>query len=133
METIRINKCEGYLWWSDQQEPQVYADVELDISLDATKNPFVVEGQLYDKKEHTSYSVKYIDGQYHINIYKVEDADFTNPNNETKNYLSNRMGDHWLKFLRYWEEKEDENCMNMPVLTFTKNVFVGFKEKEDIL
>lgn len=133
METIRINECEGYLWWSDQQEPQVYDGDVLDICLDETKNPFVVEGQIYDKKEKKSYSIKYADGQYIINIYKIENQDLANSNNEKKCYLSNRMGDRWLKFLRYWEEKEDENCMNMPVLTLTKNVFVGFKEKEDTL
>jgi CRISPR type III-associated protein (TIGR04423 family) len=44
------------------------------------------------------------------------------------------MDDRWLKFIRYWEEKEDRNCMDMPVLTLTKNVFIGFDErKEDIL
>lgn len=133
METIKINQCEGYLWWSDQQEPKVYQDEAIDICLDETKNPFVVEGQLYDKGEKKSYSIKYVDGQYLINIYEVKDEDFNNPDNETKCYLSNRMVDKRLKFLRYWEEKKDENCMGMPVLTFTKNVFVGFKEKEEKL
>ncbi len=128
METIKINKCEGYLWWSDQQEPKVYQDEQIDIILDETKNPFVVEGQLYDKEEKKSYSIKYVDGQYLINIYEVEDSDLTNMDNESKRFLSNRMGGRWLEFLRYWEEKNDENCMGMPVLTFTKNVFVGFKD-----
>ena len=133
MKTIKINKCEGYLWWSDQQEPKVYDGDALDMCFDETKNPFVVEGQLYDNEEKKSYSIKYIDGQYLINIYKVEAGDLTNKDNELKIFLSNRMGGRWLKFLRYWEEKEDENCMGMPVLTFTKNVFVGFKEKEEVL
>lgn len=133
METIKINKCEGYLWWSDQQEPKIYEGESLDLCFDETLNPFVVEGQLYDKEEKKSYSIKYVDGQYLIYINKVEDNDLTNPDNETKCYLSNRMGDRWLRFLRYWEEKEDENCMNMPVLTLTKNVFIGFKEKEEQL
>lgn len=133
METIKINKCEGYLWWSDQQEPKVCQDEAIDLCLDETKNPFVVEGQLYDKETKESYSIKYVDGQYLINIYKVTDEYLVNSVNEIKCYLSNRMGDRWLRFLRYWEEKEDENCMGMPVLTFTKNVFIGFKEKEDIL
>lgn len=132
METIKINKCEGYLWWSDQQEPKVYQDEQIDIILDETKNPFVVEGQLYDKEEKKSYSIKYVDGLYLINIYKVEAGDLTNKDNEPKCFLSNRMGGRWLKFLRYWEEKKDENCMDMPVLTFTKSVFIGFKEKEEI-
>ena len=133
MEAIKINKCEGYLWWSDQQEPKVYQDEAIDICLDETKNPFVVEGQLYDKEEKKSYSIKYVDGQYLINKYKVEEDDLTNPDNETKCYFSNRMENKWLKFLRYWEEKEDKNCMGMPVLTLTKHVFIGFKEKEEII
>ncbi len=133
MKTINIKNCEGYLWWSDQQIPRVYQDESLDICLDETKNPFVVEGQLYDKECCTSYSVKYVDGQYVIKEYKVVEQDFANPDNERKYFFSNRMDGRWLKFLRYWEEKEDENCMGMPVLTFTKNVFVGYKEKEEIV
>lgn len=133
METIKINKCDGYLWWSDQQQSEVYQDAVLDQCLDETKNPFVVEGQLYDKEGKESYSIKYVDGKYFVKKYKVEDADLTNPDNEIKCYLSNRMGDKWLKFLRYWEDENDVNCMNMPVLTFTKNVFIGFKEKEDVI
>lgn len=133
METINIKNCEGYLWWSDQQVPQVFQNEALDISLDENKNPFVVEGQLYDKESQKSYSIKYVDGQYLINRFKVEEQDFVSPDNELKNFLSNRMDGRWLKFLRYWEEKEDGNCLGMPVLTFTKNVFVGFKEKEEIV
>lgn len=132
METIKINKCDGYLWWSDQQEPEVYQDEKIDKCLDENKNPFVVEGLLYDKEGKKSYSIKYIDGRYIIGEFDVNDSDLSNPDNEIKCYLSNRMGDRWLKFLRYWEAKEDKNCMEMPVLTLTKNVFIGFKEKEEI-
>lgn len=133
MKTINIKNCEGYLCWSDQQIPQVYQNDALDICLDEATNPFVVEGQLYDKECRQSYSIKYVDGQYLITKYNVAEWDFANPDNERKYFFSNRMDGRWLKFLRYWEEKEDENCMGMPVLTFTKNVFVGFKEKEEIV
>ena len=132
METIKINKCGGYLWWSDQQKPKVYQDESIDICLDEAKNPFVVEGQLYDEENKVSYSIKYVDGQYLINKYKVDESDFTNPDNQIKSYLSNRMDDRWLKFLSYWEEKKDANCMGMPVLTLTKNVFIGFDERKEI-
>ncbi len=132
METIQINKCEGYLWWSDQQKPKVYQDELIDICLDETENPFVVEGLLYDEENKESYSVKYVDGLYLINKYKVDESDFINIDNEEKSYLSNRMDDRWLKFIRYWEEKEDRNCMDMPVLTLTKNVFIGFDERKEI-
>ena len=60
-----------------------------------------------------------------------------NPDNQIKTYLSNRMGDKKLQFLRYWEEVPDEdnyrdssNPKGLPVLTQTKNVFVGFKKQE---
>ena len=132
METIQINKCEGYLWWSDQQKPKVYQDELIDICLDETENPFVVEGLLYDEENKESYSVKYVDGLYLINKYKVDESDFINLDNEEKSYLSNRMDDRWLKFLNYWEEKKDANCMGMPVLTLTKNVFIGFDERKEI-
>lgn len=128
MEHIKIDKCEGYLWWSDQEQPKVYQNEALDICFDETKNPFVVEGQLYDKEEKKSYSIKYVDGQYLINIYEIKDEDFNDSDNETKCYLSNRMGDRWLKFLRYWEPKEDPNCEGLKVLKLTKNVFVGFND-----
>lgn len=127
MNTIKINKCQGYLWWSDQQNPKVYQNEEIDIYFDESKNPFVVEGQLFDTVAMKSYSIKYVDGKYHILSFDVSDNDFINPDNEIKEFLSNRMGDRLLKFLRYWEPKEDNNCLGMPVLTLTKNVFVGFK------
>ena len=76
METIKINKCEGYLWWSDQQKPKVYQDELIDICLDEAKNPFVVEGQLYDEENKESYSIKYVDGQYLINIYLLHHLRF---------------------------------------------------------
>ena len=121
METIKINKCEGYLWWSDQQTPAVYQDESIDNCLDEAQNPFVVEGQLYDKEEMKSYSIKFVDGQYLINKYKVDESDFINLDNEEKSYLSNRMDDRWLKFLRYWEEKEDEKDEADRVLPGTRH------------
>lgn len=130
MEKYKIEKCEGYLWWSDQQAPKVYDGDALDLCFDETKNPFVVEGQLYDVEEKKSYSIKYVDGKYLIKIYEVEDLDFSNADNEIKCYLSNRMGGRWLKFLRFWEptEEGDENCEGISPLVISKNVFVGFKK-----
>lgn len=128
MEPIMINKCQGYLWWSDQQKPEVFQNEKFERSFDENKNPFVVEGQLYDVDNNMSYSIKFVDGKYLIKSFDVTEDDFSNPDFETKEYLSNRMGGRWLKFLRYWEETKDENCKGMKVLTLTKNVFIGFKE-----
>ena len=140
MGRISINETyqyEGYLWMSDQEEPKVFENQPVALPRE-DDNPFVVEGQLFNKKHGLSYSIKYVDGEYIIQEYTVTEADKNNPNNEKKAYLSNRMGGRWLQFLRYWEEILDEdnykdvaNPEGLPVLTQTKNVFIGFKEKED--
>ena len=131
METIKINKCEGYLWWSDQQKPAVYQDESIDNCLDEAQNPFVVEGQLYNIDEKKWYGIKYVDGQYIIKKYQVKDDDLSNTDNEIKCYLSNLMDGRWLKFLRFWEptEEGDKNCEGMKPLVITKNVFIGFKSR----
>ena len=142
MGKIRINEIksltyEGYLWMSDQEDPTVYENDSVTLPIEGA-NPFVVEGQLYNRTEGLSYSIKYVDGQYIVLEYKVTEADVKNPDNQVKTYLSNRMGDKKLQFLRYWDEVPDEdnytdndNPNGLPVLTQTKNVFIGFKKKEE--
>ena len=126
IKDIQSLEYEGYLWMSDSEEPEIYDYRK--VELPQTDNPFVVEGQLYNKEKGVSYSIKYVDGHYIVIEHIVVDKDLSNQCNELKTYLANRMGDRWLKFLRYWEEKKDENCMNMPVLSLTKTVFIGFKD-----
>lgn len=131
MARISINDIkpltyEGYLWMSDQEEPRIYVNQPIEIP--ATTNPFIVEGQLYNQEKGLSYSIKYVDGQYIVQEFIVTEEDLKNSYNEQKEYLANRMDEKWLKFLRYWEKKKDANCMGMPVLTQTKNVFIGFKK-----
>ena len=142
MGKIRINEIktltyEGYLWMSDKENPTVYENESVTLPEEDT-NPFVVEGQLYNEKEGLSYSIKYVDGQYIVQEYEVTETDMKSPNNQVKTYLSNRMGDKKLQFLRYWEEvldednyKDSDNPNGLPVLTQTKNVFIGFKKKEE--
>ena len=139
IDEIKNLNYEGYIWLSDREKPTVYEGKPVILPKEG-ENPFVVEGQLYNKTEGLSYSIKYVDGQYIIQEYSVTEADMKNKDNEVKEYMSNRMGDKWLKFLRYWEEipdednyKDDNNPNGLPVLTQTKNVFIGFKEKEELL
>ena len=139
IKDIKPLTYEGYLWLSDQEMPFVYENDSVSLPMEGA-NPFIVEGQLYNKTEGLSYSIKYIDGQYIVQEYEVTEADVKNPDNQVKTYLSNRMGDKKLQFLRYWEEvfdednyKDDNNPKGLPVLTQTKNVFIGFKKKEDTI
>ena len=126
----------GYLWWSDKEEPELLIDGHVPDKLPVDgENPFVVEGQLYNENEGISYSIKYVDGQYIINKYTNIQEDLKNTDHQVKEYLSNRMGSRWLKFLRYWEETYNQDTdgitNTLPVLTQTTNVFIGFKEKEE--
>ena len=123
-------KYEGYLWLSNSKAPKVYENQPIDIELKEGMMPFVVEGQLYCQTEQTSYSIKYVDGEHVVSEFDkvcIEDA---KGDIELKTYLSNRMDDRLLCFLRYWEPsaKGDENCEGMKPLVITKNVFVGFKK-----
>lgn len=137
IKDIKPHTYEGYLWMSDQENPTVYENDSVTLPEEGA-NPFVVEGQLYNETAGLSYSIKYVDGQYIVQEYEVTEADKANQDNQFKTYLSNRMGDQKLQFLRYWEEVLDEdnykdgnNPNGLPVLTQTKNVFIGFKKKEE--
>lgn len=136
IKDIRSLAYEGYLWMSDQENPTVYENDSVTLPEDGA-NPFVVEGQLFNEKEGLSYSIKFVDGHYIVLEHKVTEEDMKNPDNQVKIYLSNRMGDKRLQFLRFWEEIPDEDNytdsnspQGLPVLTQTKNVFIGFKKKE---
>ena len=138
MDNIRINNTmQGYLWMSDQDAPYVYdkgtiskdekecSHAPFDLDFSKAQNPFIVEGQLYDETQGISYSIKFVDGKYLVKIYQVDNADLHKTTVEVKEYLSNRMGDRWLRFLRYWEEDIEDECVrNMPVLKLQKEVFI---------
>ncbi len=134
VKEINITKdFQGYIWMSDQSKPEMFdCDKERLLILDNNKNPFVIEGQLYDKTHKKSYSVKYVDGEYLVMPYDVTDNEVKNANS----YFPNRMTKK-LFFYQRWEvikdkkskEKGDEYCENMPVLEPTGFVFVGFGEQ----
>lgn len=128
---IEKSEYEGYLWYSDNTEPKVYLGNEsFELELDDNKNPFVIEGQLFDGKK--SYSIKYADGQYYVNSFDVKSSDFNSK--DEKEYIPNsRMKDvNKIKFLQRWKTQEDELCEGMEVLQPAELVFIGFdKKKED--
>ena len=155
METINIIDCNGYLWWSNQESPEIFEGEDKAITLDEKSNPFIIEGQLFGTivneqegpRRNVSCSIKYVDGKYLVYKNDIDSAllDLDEGKQksitlkdeeredvpcivERKDYLSNRMDGKWLKFLRYWEAKPDENCEGMSAFAITKNVFIGFKK-----
>jgi CRISPR type III-associated protein (TIGR04423 family) len=127
---IKKSNYQGYLWYSDKKTPESFSNKEYGaFELDATKNPFIIEGQLYDSENRISYSIKYVDGEYFINEYKVEEADLKDNDNKVS-YKAHRMGKGVvLEFLQYFREVEDELCEGMKVLQPAEKVFIGFKVK----
>ena len=124
----KIEKAEysGYLWKSDQKEPEIIFHEEREFEFHDNDNPFVVEGFLYDGK--TSYSIRYVDGRHIVNKFILSELpkEFT-----PQTYIPNFKGVSGLEFRQYWEPKPDELCEGMEVLKPAQFVFVGFKSKEE--
>lgn len=120
---------EGYLWWSHQTSPNVLNDEPIS-QLPEGKNPFIIEGQLYDDKNKKSYSIRFIDGGYMVKSFdlnNLKELEFID-----KQYLPNRLdGVKQLCFKEFWRPVEDKLCEGMDVLQPAEIVFVGFKYKEE--
>lgn len=136
MKTNNIEEgiYEGYVWKSDKDTPE-RIDGKYSEELDPTKNPFIIEAQLFNKDKGVSYSVKYVDGQYVCQRYVVDPLDYNRENVEIKNYQSNRIKGEkvGMQFLRYWREAEDVDnlCCGMKTLQPAELVFVGFIYKQE--
>lgn len=121
---------EGYVWMSDKTTPDVIEGAMDEVELSPDKNPFIIESRLFDTTARTSYSVKYVDGEYQAFRYdpdemlKEKDMEV-----ESKRYLPNRMEDvKALYFLRFWRGVKDSLCEDMEVLQPSELVFVGFQK-----
>lgn len=132
---IKKAKYIGYLWKSDQQEPEVLqGDKEFSISLNDGENPFVIEGNLWDPADparKNSISIKFVDGNYIVKHHTLTDEDLKNSDtHKKKTYIAHRLeGVQQLEFMQFWkEEKNEENefCEGMTTLIPDKLVFVGF-------
>ena len=127
VNSIKSGNYEGYIWRSNAQTPKlIVGDFKEDLSV---KNPFIIEGQLYDKAKRVSYSIKFVDGEYIIKEYRLDDlkdADYTE-----QTFYANRRDDKRLLFYQYWKEEPDDLCEGMKVLQPKELVFVGFNDKEE--
>lgn len=136
IKAIPVGSYQGYTWKSDSPVPTIYNrkptedNILEDIILNDEDNPFIIEAQMYDIDNNTSYNVKYVDGKYTAIKYSEIDAD-GNDTFSLVSYLGNRMDGHNLLFRRYWIEEDDEICEGMKVLQPSSLVFVGFKERKE--
>ena len=123
---IEKSKYQGYLWYSDNKEPQVLNNEVFELEIADNANPFVIEGQLFDGQK--SISIKYVDGKYYVNTYDLDDLDGVK---QEQMFFSHRMADRKLYFKQFWQPVNDEQCEGMQVLQPAELVFVGFYDKED--
>lgn len=130
--TIEKGMYEGYMWMSDASSPQIYDGTkEVAFELDDSANPFVIEGNLWDKSRRMSVCVRFVDGAYHVRTVNVTEEDERSQDNSEKTFVAHRLkGVKALRYLQYWTESKDAFCENMPVLRPDKLVFVGFKYVE---
>lgn len=127
METINIDKCTGYVWYSDQTSPKVYQNEPLVLTLNEKENPFVVEANFTDGE--TSHSIRYVDGKYIHHSHSLSDpSEYT----EIRVFPQSMPSVYKMLFRRYWIAEEDALCNGWPVLQPSELVFVKFiEEKED--
>lgn len=145
MEHIEAAKYEGYLWYSNEKEPKVFDGSEMvpEINLDEKKNPFIIEGNLWDADNLKSKMIRYVDGEYIVRRPKVDEEELKEGISSSqaygsdiattrKDYLAHRIGGvKCLSFLQYWKAEADEMCEGMQVLRPLKLVFIGFDKNEE--
>jgi len=124
---IEKRKYEGYLWYSNEQQPQVlYGQSEWGIDINNATNPFIIEGQLWDEESRTSVSIKYIDGNY----YKSETV--LQGDYDLVEYIPRRMPKvEKLLFARCWKTVDDELCEGFNTTKLENVLFIGLKMKEE--
>lgn len=148
--THKIDKAtyEGYMWESDKIAPEIYhGKEEIGFSLTDGENPFIVEGQLYDKENDLSISIRFVDGKYLITRFDGKRGIFIKGNSGEENgippmkyetgeeelYIPNsamRLESKVLKFIRLWKEEDaDDDSYGFKTLCPSGLVFKGFCSK----
>lgn len=147
MKEIKTATYEGYLWYSDENKPEVFLGDKMveKIELDDCSNPFVVEGNLWNAETHESIMIRYIDGRYFVRHTVVADKELLGIDDRmldsvagkindlvattVKEYLPHRLeGVKALRFLQYWQGEENAMCEGMAALRPSELVFVGFNK-----
>lgn len=125
---------EGYLWMSNESQPKLYRDdSSAEIKLIDGENPFVIEGNLFDKKSGESISIKFVDGHYIVTRFHVDAQDLKGSDRATvKEYIAQRItGVAKVRYLQYWDIVKDILCDGMETLRPWNMVFIGFNDKEE--
>lgn len=119
---------QGYIWYSDEEEPKVLKVFEKFKFSEVESNPFVIEALFYCEEENISVMVRHA-GSYHIREYDLNKLPEGKVLKEKK-YFAHRLGigDKKVCFQQLWLPEEDPNCEGMEVLTLKAHIFAGFSK-----
>jgi CRISPR type III-associated protein (TIGR04423 family) len=123
-------KYEGYYWLSDQKEPRVLLEENLNVE-EISSKAFIIEALLYAKEEQFSVHIQH-HGEYLIRLYELINLQSVEIDREDKKDFipHNRLKAHGIKsckFIEYWaEEFDNENTEAFPVLVLKATIFNGF-------
>lgn len=136
---IEESAYQGYMWKSDEPSPKTYDGDIAEFSLSDGENPFIIEGQLYDKAQEISTSIKCIDGKYIINKYDGKRHQFIDSGEnaifeegELEQYIPSTsldIGDKVMYFTRLWKAVKDNTNYGFEALCPSALVFKGFCPK----
>lgn len=119
-------KFEGYFQMSDEKLNKVYQEKQTLPSwedLHEDKN-FILEACLFDGNR--SITIRNIGNSFVLIDKNI--SDFKEENITKQSFITN--GYKEVIISQIWEEKEDENCLNIKVLKPTLQLFSGFKKGE---
>ncbi|PWE19398.1 TIGR04423 family type III CRISPR-associated protein [Aliarcobacter skirrowii] len=120
-------KFEGYFQMSDEKLNKVYQEKQSLPSwedLHEDKN-FILEACLFDGNR--SITIRNIGNSFVLIDKNI--SDFKEENITKQSFITN--GYKEVIISQIWEEKEDENCLNIKVLKPTIQLFSGFEKGEN--
>jgi CRISPR type III-associated protein (TIGR04423 family) len=118
---------------SDEKEPIKFEGSDLS-QVELTKEPFIVEGNLYSEENNISVSIKHIDGEYWISKIDLNEIDKDDESIVEHRYRANnklKSIGKYLLFYEYWHPEKDKQCLDMEVLKPNWIAFAGFTNEED--
>ncbi|MDX4050738.1 TIGR04423 family type III CRISPR-associated protein [Aliarcobacter skirrowii] len=123
---------EGYIQISNKKLDYIFSTKQTLPSWEEIhkEKGFIVEACLFDGDR--SITIRQINDKYAVIDKKL--SDFIKEQKTTQTFLAKSLEDKVnleAKITQIWEEKEDENCLNIKVLKPTLQLFSGFEKGEN--
>lgn len=119
---------EGYIQMSDEKLNKIFTTKQSLPSWDTLHNSknFILEACLFDADR--SITIRQVNDKFSVIDKKL--SDFKEEQKTTQTFLAKsneKKLELSAKITQIWEEKKDENCLNIKVLKPTLQLFSGFE------